>query len=230
MTDGPSAIDPLVAEGPLAPVESLRPAPSLQRVLILDSPTPQMVDLAAGNVRPYENGPPVSVPMTSTRFDFAALTRLQVQVLRDPRPTSLDTTLLSLQLADAGVVVDVRETPDGTLRIDAPSGSASGPIGASPAVVVVVTRIATEQTHRLSVTARNAETMTHVEHELAVATTTNAMVTIGGPTSDITGQHGRRRTIPVHLETSVPVEPVDQMRRAVRGAKRVAGSIRARGK
>lgn len=229
MTDSPSAIDPLVAQGPLAPVESLRPAPSLQRVLILDTPTPHMIDLAGGNVRPYENGPPVSIPMTSTRFDLASIERLQVQVLRDPRPTSADTTLFSLHLGDGNRTIDVRETSNGKLVIDVGEPDPmTTPIGESPAVVIVVTRSSTESTQHVTVSARNAETMEESSTTFDIATVSNAMVTIGGPTTEVAGRVGRRRTIPVQIHTAHTVEPVDQVRRVLRGAKRAAGSIRGR--
>ncbi len=229
MIDGPSAIDPLVAAGPLAPVESLRPAPSLQRLVILDTPTPQMVDLEQGNVRPYENGPPVSIPIASTRFNLATLSRLQVQVLRDPRPSSVDSTLFSLHLAEAGQRVDIRETPQGKLVVDdGQREPVIGPIGASLAIVVVAEISKVDDSHRLVISARNAETMDSLSHELQPSSLSRALVTIGGPTTEVTGARGRRRTIPVLIDTARAPEAADQVRRAVRGAKRVAGSIRNR--
>lgn len=229
MTDGASAIDPLVAAGPLVPVGPLRPAPSLQRIVVLGGAIPKMIDLSGGNIRPYENGPPVSVPMTSTRFDLASLDRLQVQLLRDPRPSSVDSTLFSLHLADADRFVDVRETPDGSLVLDDDRTTpTTSPIGESPAVVIVVSSASTETSHHLVVSARNAETMQATQIELDVATLTNTTVTIGGPTAERTGTIGRRRTIPVQIDTALPPQPIDQVRRAVRGAKRVAGSMRGR--
>lgn len=229
MTDGASAIDPLVAAGPLVPVGPLRPAPSLQRIVILGEAVPKMIDMSGGNIRAYENGPPVSVPMTSTRFDLANLDRLQVQLLRDPRPSSVDSTLFSLHLADADRIVDIRETPDGSLVLDDDRTTpTTSPIGESPAVVIVVSRTSTETSHHLVVSARNAETMQATQIELDVATLTNTTVTIGGPTAERTGTIGRRRTIPVQIDTTLPQQPIDQVRRAVRGAKRVAGSMRGR--
>ncbi len=229
MMDGPSAIDPLVAAGPLVPVGPLRPAPSLQRIVMFDHAVTHMMDMSGGNIRAYENGPPVSVPMTSTRFDLTSLDRLQVQLLRDPRPSSVDSTLFSLHLADAGRVVDVRETPDGSLVLDDDRTTpTTAPIGESPAVVIVVSRTSTETSHHVVVSARNAETMRASNLELDVTSLTNAMVTIGGPTAELTGTVGRRRTIPVQIDTTLPQQPIDQVRRAVRGAKRVAGSLRGR--
>lgn len=188
-----------------------------------------MVDLAEGNVRPYENGPPVSVPMTTTGFDLGALKRLQIQVLRDPRPSSVNSTLLSLHLGDANRVIDVYETPDGQLVIDVGEPDPiTTPIGNSPAVVVVLEASSAGDTSQLMVSARNAETMNASGTDLNVRALTNAMITIGGPTTSVTGQYGRRRTIPVHIHAALAPEPVDQVRRVVRGAKRVAGTMRGK--
>jgi len=189
-----------------------------------------MVDLSDGNVRPFENGPPVSIPMTSTRFDFSSLDRLQVQVLRDLRPTSIDSTLFSLHLGDADRVVDVIETPDGKFLLrqgSAPAMATS--IGESSAIVVVIERTSADDEHRFTISARNAETMEALSIELSVRTVTNAMVTVGGPTTEVTSERGRRRLSPIHLEVVAHREPIEQVKRVMQGARRVAGSLRGRG-
>jgi hypothetical protein len=228
--DGPSSINPLVREAPFVPMETLRPAANLQRVLLLDRPGPQMADLASGDVRRYENGPPISIPMVSTRFDLGAIDRLQIQVLRDPRPTSISTTLVSLHLGEAKITIDVVESPDGQLLITSSGGRGprqiSGPIGASPAVVVVVQPDAQDAT--VAVTARNAETMESLEMKTSASSLTKTLVTIGGPTTEVTGAYGRRRSIPVHVELTTSTGPVDQLQRGLRLARRIAASARNR--
>jgi len=228
VTDGPSAIDPLVAEGPRAPVDSLRPAVSQQRRLLFDGPTLMMVDLAAGNVRPYENGPPVSVPMSSAPFDLAMYDRLQVQLLRGPRPTSTSMTHLSLRLGRAERAIDVSETPDGELVVAHGDVTERGAIGQSPAIVVVIEHTKSEGGHEVAVSARNAETMDGPRLLVAAVLVDIASLTIGGPAFDVTGNRGIRRTTPVQIEVTAHREPVDQVRRVVGAARRAAGSLRDR--
>lgn len=225
MNDGPSPIDPLVAEGPLAPVDTLRPAPSLQRIILLDEAGPMMVDLESGDVRRYESGPPVSVPMVSDRFDLSQVRRLQIQLLRDPRPSSVSQTLLSLDVSSAGMVIDVRATPDNVLEVSvsgAIEAAVSGPLGASPAVVVVIET----QDSALRVSARNADTLTSTVLEVEAGNCSNATLTVGGPSSRITGTIGRRRTIPVQVDLAHHGEPIDQLRRGLLAARRLARSVR----
>ena len=225
MIDGTSSINPLVAEGPRLPVETLRPAPSLQRVLLLDQSQPRMADLASGDIRAWENGPPVSVPMVSAAFALDAFKRLQVQVLRDPRPTSVESVLFSLRCGST--VLDVVETTTSELLIRGSDGTtAHGPIGDSAAIVVVLRPEIEER--RVAVLARNAETLNGIDATVAMVSWEPATLTVGGPTIDKTGGHGRRRLIPVHLDVEPVLLPADQVRRAVSGARRVAGAVRDR--
>lgn len=232
MIDGPSAIDPLVAEGPLLPMETLRPLASLQRVVLLDRPGPMMADLETGDFRQYENGPPVSVPMVSNVVDFAAIDRLQVQVLRDPRPTSVEVTLLSLHLGDAGVTIDVRESPMQKMSLhmtdSAGHKEVTAPIGKSSAIVVVIERNAVEGQQHLTVQARNAESMSWTSVDADVSETGGTTLTVGGPTTAVDGMYGRSRMIPVQLEVTLHGEPIDQVRRVVQGARRAVGALRSR--
>lgn len=223
MNDAPSAIDPLVAEGPRTPVETLRPMESLQRLLLLDEPGPMMVDLATSDIRRYESGPPVSVPMVSDTFDLGAVRRLQVQLIADPRPSSTSDTLFALNIVSARCLVDVRVSATNQLEL-IPTGSCdvpavSVPAGASPAFVIV---IETAQ-GQVTVSARNAETLDFTSLVLDVADLSEAVLTVGGPS---VSTKGRRHTIPVHIDIAHHGEPVDQLRRAARGVRRVAGSIR----
>lgn len=225
MIDSPTSIDPLVAEGPRTPLETLRPAVSLQRVLILDEPGPLMADLATGDIRRYESGPPVSVPMVSDVFDLGRVRRLQVQLIRDPRPSAVSQTLISLDIESSGSSAEVRITADNTLLLLPTGGFGStpivGPAGESPAFVIVV-----EQTNGLvTLSARNAETSDQISLECEPGDLSSVM-TIGGPSTRASGEFGRRRSIPVHIEMQHHGEPVDQLHRVVRGARRVAGSIR----
>ena len=225
MIDSPTSIDPLVAEGPRTPLETLRPAVSLQRVLILDEPGPLMADLATGDIRRYESGPPVSVPMVSDVFDLGRVRRLQVQLIRDPRPSAVSQTLMSLDIESSGSSAEVRITADNTLLLLPTGGFGStpivGPAGESPAFVIVV-----EQTNGLvTLSARNAETPDQISLECEPGDLSSVM-TIGGPSTRASGEFGRRRSIPVHIEMQQHGEPVDQLHRVVRGARRVAGSIR----
>lgn len=232
MTDGPSAIDPLVAEGPLLPMETLRPLVSLQRMVLLDQPGPMMADLATGDVRRYENGPPVSVPMISNVVDFADIDRLQVQVLRDPRPTSVEMVLCSLWLADAEVAIEVCESPGRRLVVRTIDGDrvneVTTVVGASMAIVVVFERTEADGRHRIGVQARNAEAMHWIDSSVELSRTTGATLTVGGPTTARTGLYGRSRMIPVQLEVAPHREPIDQVHRVVRGAKRAVGALRSR--
>ncbi len=228
VTDGPGAVDPLVAAGPVRPANTLRPGVSPQRTLILDTPNPLMADLATGAVSAWENGPPVTTPLVSSAFDLSAFGRLQVQVLRDNRETARGSTLVSLHLGDASQIVSVSESPHGSLIIDDGESRAIGPIGEALPIVVVFTHAPTDDGHDITVSARNAETMTAIELSLGVSTLNNAILTIGGPTVTATTKRGRRRNGAVHVHVEAPSEPNEQVRRAVRRARRVAGTLRDR--
>lgn len=224
MIDPPSSIDPLVAEGPRVPVATLRPQVIEQRVLLLDPPTPMMVDLAAGNIRLWESGPPVSLPCISRPFDVHGFARLQIQVLRDPRPTSVDTVLFSLDLGSS--VVDVLERRDGRLVITATDGTeADGPIGASMAIVLLV-ESGTDR-NELVLSVRNADSVSGPSVRIRSSTAT-AVLTIGGPSRPQTNGYGRRRLSPVHIDARGHVTPVDAMERIVGIGRRVAHSLKRR--
>lgn len=228
MIDGPSPIDPLLAEGPRAPMDTLRPAASLQRVLLLDGGEPLMADLATGDIRRWENGPPLSVPCVSTPFELSLYTRIQVQVLRDPRPSSVDLVLLSMNVGH--LAIDVVETTQRRLEIrSAPGGlpSATTAIGESPAIVIVIEPAEADGTKKVTISARNAETAEVIQSTVPCPQSV-ATLTIGGPSTSMTGRYGRRRLTPVHLEVVTRGEPIDQFRRVARRARRVITSIRRR--
>ena len=227
MIDSPSAIDPLVAEGPRAAVDTLRPGLNFQRILFLDQPGPLMADLATGDIRRYESGPPVSLPMISDSFDLARLRRMQVQIGRDLRPSSVSQTLLSLDVESAACVVDVRISSENLLEIVASHGGvppSAVHAGSSPAFVIVVEQASGE----VEVSARNAETLDSISLSLSVADRSAAMVTVGGPSMRTTGQYGRRRSAPVLIDLEHHLEPVDRLRHVGRRARSVAGAARRR--
>jgi len=226
--DRPGSIDPLVAEGPRSPVNSLRPGVSQQRTLMLDGPTPMMLDLAEGNIRPYENGRPVSVPMSSTPFDLSIFDRIQVQLMRGPSPTSKATTHFSVQIGQGDRVIEVRETRDGLLEITDDRTSASGAIGTSPALVVLIETRTPGQDPEVVVSARNAETLDGPSLAVTVPSVDDARFTVGGSTYERTGSRGLRRSMLVQIDVVPHREPVDQVRRVVGAAKRAAGSLRDR--
>ena len=232
MIDGPSPIDPLVVEGPLLPVENLRPLVSLQRMVLLDQAGPLMADLATGDIRRYENGPPVSVPMVSNEIDFGDVERLQVQVLRDPRPTSVETILCSLWIADSDASFEVSEGVGQRLVVRTSVGGktneVTAAIGGSMAIVIVFEQHEVDGRYRVTIRARNADGMDWINDDVVVGEVTGTTLTVGGPTTTRNGLYGRTRMIPVQLDVVLRSEPVDQVRRAVRGAKRAAGALRSR--
>lgn len=226
MIDGPSPIEPLLAEGPRTPMETLRPLVNFQRVLLLNGEAPRMVDLATGDIRLWENGPSVLVPCVSTPFDLSSYALIQVQVLRDPRPTSVDLTLFSMNLG--GAAIDVVETTTRLLEIRSEaesSGLVSTAIGGSSAIVIMIEPFMLDGVSHMKVSARNAETVESIELSVPIHGSV-AILTIGGPSSPITGAYGRRRLIPAHLDVAVRVEPVDQFRRVARKARLLVGSLR----
>lgn len=226
MTERTDLLDPSLVEGPRRPTETLRPAVSAQRVLFLDGPEPQMADLATGDIRRWENGPPVSVPCTSSPVDLRSWEMIQFQVLRDPRPTSVDTTLLSLAVADESI--DVIETVGGRLHIRARRRVlADGPIGGSPAVVVAFRPSVDGETITLGIRVRNAESAAGIDARHDVSSK-DGVFTIGGPSTALTGARGRRRLIPVHLEVARRAEPGDVVSQILGRGRRAAGVIRRR--
>ena len=228
MIDGPTAIDPLVAEGPPLPVETLRPGLSLQRVLLLDESGLLMADLATGDIRRYESGPPVSVPMVSDRFDLGSAGRIQIQITRDPRPTSVAQPLFGIDIHSARSAVDVRILPSNSLEI-AGSGralpaSVTAPAGGSPAFVIVV-EYANEQ---MTVSVRNAETLDFTSLTIDVADPSDSVVSIGGPSDRSGSTVGRRRSVPVLIDVQKQSTPADHVTRVVSGVRRLVGAARQR--
>jgi hypothetical protein len=186
-----------------------------------------MADLATGDIRRYESGPPVSVPMVSDTFDLGRVRRVQVQIGRDLRPSPVSQTLLSLDVVSASCVVDVRITAQSQLEIVASNGTvprATRPAGSSPAFVIVLEHA----NGSVSVAARNAETLDAISMTLDPADLSAAVVTVGGPSVRTTGRYGRRRSIPVLIDLEHHLEPADQLRRAARKARAVAGAVRRR--
>lgn len=211
-------LDPQLEAGPRVPTDVLRPLESEQRILCLDGPEPMMIDLAQGNIRRWENGPPLSIPCVSTPFDLDDYQSILVQVQRDPRPTSVDLTLLSLEVD--GKLIDVVENADSTLEIRAEGESILHPIGSSLAVVVTLHPSADE----LIIRARNAESLEGAE--LAVSWGTGvSTLTIGGTSAHVTGHHGRRRLIPAFVDVQRRRAPVDQVQRARNIAERAARGV-----
>lgn len=226
MIDGPSPIEPLLVEGPRVPMETLRPLVSFQRVLLLNGGPPSMVDLATGDIRRWENGPAVQVPCVSSPFELAAYARIQTQVLRDPRPSPVDLVLLSLAIGD--LVVDVVETTARELEIRSGGPSrvmASSPIGGSSAIVIVIEPAMSQDVSEVKVSARNAETVEAIDTTVSISGSV-ATLTIGGPSTAVTGRYGRRRLIPASVDVALRAEPIDQFRRVARKARSVAGNLR----
>ena len=223
MIDPPGSIDPLLAQAPRAPSEVLRPLASEQRVLLLDGAEPQMVDLTVGNVRRWENGPPLQVPFVSTPFDLWDYTSIEVQVLRDPRPTSVDLTLLSIEIA--GEAFDVVDCLNRTIEIRGRNKTVVAKSAGSNAVVITLKP--QPETESLQVVARDAALPGGFELEAAVPSSL-AVLTVGGPSTSVTGSYGRRRLIPAHVVVQRRPEPVDPRERAVRLAGRVARAARNR--
>lgn len=223
MTDGPSRIDPLVGAGPRTAVSTFRPGTDPQRVLILDGDEPLMADLASGDIRRFESGPSLALPMVSTPFDLSTTQLLLVQINLDVQELAGRSTLFSLALDHGAITVD--EVGD-ELHLTSPTGDVvTGPKGDSPAIVFQIDRMGSD----LVVSVRNAETLQRVEFSQPIdeATRMTAVLTAGGPSSALTGRYGRRRQAPV-LVHFARVEAVDNVQRAVNGARRAAGKVKRR--
>lgn len=229
MIDGPSRIDPLVGAGPRTPVNTFRPGVDPQRVLILDGPEPLMADLATGDIRRFETGPSIRLPMVSTPFDLRRVKLLLVQTNLDGQALENRGTLFSLALAREVITV---EATSEQLRLTTPTGDVlSGPIGDSPAIVFQLDREGAD----FVVSARNADTTERIEFRYPIdeQQPSTATLTVGGPSSTITGTHGRSRQAPVliHFTRTAPVDrngPKENVQRAVNGARRVAGKAKRR--
>ena len=220
------AIDPRLGEGPRIPSSTIRPARSEQRVLLLDGAVPEMLDLTAGNIRPWENGPPITVPCESTPFSLAEFSLVQVQLVRDLRAASVDRTLLALVVQDA--MIEIVDRTDDMLVIAGPEESVEMPIGLSPAIVVDLRPSITEAGLDLVVSARNAESPNSESMHVAVPNA-EATLTIGGPSTAVTGRFGRRRPSAVHIVTrrhDAPAPAAPPLLRRVAGrARREVSSI-----
>jgi len=224
MTDNPGWLDPSLAAGPRRPQEVLRPLINEQRILLLDGPFPEMIDLATGDIRRWENGPPLALPCVSAPFALGQYRRIMVQVLRDPRPASTDLVLVSLAVADRSV--DVVERQGGVLSITQDGVSVDGPIGGSAAIV---TEFGIGEDGTVDVSVRNAES-TDGHNATARFGAGRATLTLGGPSTHLTGVVGRRRPSSLHIEASRRPEPVDQIARAARLVRRAARTIQGRGR
>ena len=222
--DGASEIDPLVAEGPPLPVKNFRPAIKQRRVLIIEDGALLMADLASGRIGPWQNGPELTVPMVSLPFSLAGMALLQVQVLRDTYKTAAESTLASI--TDGSVVIDVVETVAGKLVIRSATGElASCPIGESLAVVVDISPVGDAD---LRVSARNAETLTAILTDVAMANRDALELTVGGPTTNGSMAAGRSRQIPAHLDMVASAVPVTGIRRAATGVRSKVGALKRR--
>ncbi len=219
MIQGQRSIDPRFEPGPPVPVDVLRPLISEQRILVLDGAAPMMVDLAGGDIRRWENGPPLSVPSVSSPFVLGAYEMILVQVQRDPRPATTDLVLLSVEAG--GSCIDVIECSNGQLAIRGQGQSFHGPIGGSMAVVVSL-HPTSEQ--GLVVKARNAESSDGFELQAELASPV-ATLTIGGPSAHVTGSFGRRRLIPAFVDAHVRKPKVDSRQRALTFTKRLTNKL-----
>jgi len=221
------SIDPARIEGPRVPVDTVRPVVSEQRVLLLDGAQPEMLDLAAGEVRPWENGPPITVPCESAPFQIADFALLQIQLVRDLRSASTDLTLLSLVVGDQ--TIEVSDRSDGQLVVAGPDQSAERPIGTSPAIVITIEPLLAEGDFVATVSARNAENAESCSLTVPLPNEL-ATITIGGPSTTATGRFGRRRPSAVHIVARRHETPTHIARRVVGRARREASSLLDRGK
>ena len=197
-------------------------------MLLLDESGLLMADLATGDIRRYESGPPVSVPMVSDRFDLGSAGRIQIQITRDPRPTSTAQPLIGIDINSAGTAVDVRILPSNLIEIvgsgRASPASVTAPAGGSPAFVMVV-----EYTNeQMTVSVRNADTLDSTSLIIDVADPSNSVVTIGGPSDRSGSAMGRRRSVPVLIDVQKPPTTVDQVTRLVSGIRRLVSAARQR--
>ena len=226
MSSRPVYLDPSLAVGPTSPVSTVRPVVSEQRVLLLDGERPEMVDLAAGEIRPWENGPPITIPCESTPFSLADFTQVQVQLFRDLRSASTDQCLFTLVAGDA--VITVSESVGGQLMIAGPRNSAERPIGSSPAIVVTMRPTPQEHGLRVEFSARNAETQEPCTITETLAVDAMATLTIGGPSAELTGRSGRKRPSSVHVHAERRMDAATTVKRVAGRARREASSIMQR--
>lgn len=215
-------LDPRLVAGPRTAVSTVRPVVSEQRVLLLDGGRPEMFDLVTGEIRPWENGPPITIPCGSVPFQLADYSHLHVQLFRDLRTASTDRALVSLVVGSDEVLVS--ESVEKSLILAGPQQMADGPIGESPAVVVSFEPTPTDEGLSVVISARNAEgqescTITEM------MPTELATLTIGGPSTMLGGPSGRRRPSAVHIHAQRRVGAASFVKRVASRARREASSI-----
>ena len=216
-------LDPSLVAGPRAPGATCRPVTGEQRVLLLDGDLPEMLDLTAGNIRSWENGPPITIPCESTPFRLGDFQLIQVQLFRDLRSSSTDQCLFTLALGTNSI--EVTERSAGVLAVTGPSKSEDVPVGLSPAIVVAIRPLLENDRITVEVVARNAEgndSCTIIERALPDDL---ALLTIGGPSAALTGKHGRRRPSAVHVHTQRRSEASTVVKRLAARTRREASSI-----
>lgn len=222
-------LDPALGEGPRTPTETVRPLVSDERVLLLNGSFPAMVEVGSGRMAPWENGPPVLLPCVSRPFDLFDFERIQVQVLRDPRPTSVDLTLVSLTVGSPGegVSIEIRESVSGRLEVLGGDELVDCPIGSSQAVVVVFEPSEAESGATLTVSARNADTMQHITTTCGVPKVDSRLLVGSAPPTPAT-LPGRARLSPVLVDVSRRQSPPDLVKRGAARAKRYASAVAQR--
>lgn len=220
------ALDPSLADGPLTPTPVSRPLVSEQRVLLLNGPRPEMFDLTAGDVRPWENGPPITVPCESLPFALSRFSYLQIQLVRDLRASSTDLHLLSLSVGDS--LVEVLDQRSGELALRGPGGQVTQPRGSSPAIVIGFRPTPRESGLEILVTVRNADSESSCSMTFSLPDAA-AVLTIGGPSVATTGQYGRRRPSAVHIQAQNHLEAAGMARRVAGRLRREANSVLGRG-
>lgn len=217
-----AGLDPRLVAGPRTPRSTVRPVVSEQRVLLLDGERPEMLDLVSGETRPWENGPPITVPCNSTPFRLSNYEQVQVQLFRDLRTSPTALVLASLALGDAEI--RVTESVEACLAIAGPKHVAEGPIGESPAVVVSINPTTTGEGLRVVVSARNAEGQESYTITEMLADDL-ATLTVGGPSTRLGGRSGRRRPSAVHVHAKRRVDAASVIKRVATRARREASSI-----
>lgn len=216
-------LDPSLAAGPTNPVSTVRPATSEQRVLFLDGDHPELLDLVTSEIRPWENGPPITIPCESTPFRLAEYAQLQVQMFRDLRSASTDQCLFAL--VGGETMITVTESLDGRLMLAGPRRRAECPVGVSPAVVVTMRPTIQEGGISLEVSARNAESQQSCTITETLSGDVLTTLTVGGPSSALTDRSGRRRPSSVHIHSERRTDAAELVKRVAGRARQGASSI-----
>ena len=167
-----------------------------------------------------------------------ALDRLLVQATVDTKPNPAPTTVMSLQIGTESI--EVQSTPNKQLKIiDTTGESVVCPIGESNAIVLQLDRVSND----FVVSARNAETLERIElvhhcvtrdgpsannHGAESDGHRGAVLTVGGPSTALTGDIGRHRTGIVVIDVAPRLDPIDGLARAAKGARRFVGSVKRR--